>query len=282
MSLAAAPRCKESRRGQQPRQSSPGSRVRGARVGYCAGVTTPAPSGSPRVFISYAADDHALALRIRQALAQSGIQVASPTGDVPGGTAWPADLRDALRTSDVVVALVTPTSVTSNWVSAEVEFALSDNLARRGVDLIPVLAAPMELPPALTDRAPVDLTGNLDAGLRQLADQIRATVRADFSAIGPGEFEALVVELLGVLGFDLASGEAGLDVMATSGPTDRWGASTPQRWLVEAKLYRHKRFSVEAIKKVVSRLPSEETGALLVTSARLTSVAQEYIAELAQ
>ncbi|MGA6165983.1 restriction endonuclease [Amycolatopsis magusensis] len=183
----------------------------------------------------------------------------------------------------IVVALVTPASATSTWVSMEIKFALSEILDRRGAEVIPVLAAPTELPPELNDRVPVDLTANSAAGLQQLVDQIKATVRADFSTLGPREFEALVADLLDTMGFVLSPGqEAGGDFVATYEATDPSGVLTTETWLVKAKLYRHQRFSVETIKKVVSRLRSEEMGAPLVTSARLTSVAQEYIAEIAQ
>ncbi|MGA6165984.1 hypothetical protein [Amycolatopsis magusensis] len=41
-------------------------------------MTSVDSSGSPRVFVSYAAEDYALALRISEVLAQSGIQVVKP------------------------------------------------------------------------------------------------------------------------------------------------------------------------------------------------------------
>jgi len=55
-------------------------------------------------------------------------------------------------------------------------------------------------------------------------------------------------------------------------------------WLVEAKLYSHQRISIEIIRRLAGVLAVSPgaTRGLLVTNAQLTSVAEEYVAELGQ
>lgn len=249
-------------------------------------MTSAEPAVARRVFLSYAYDDHALAQRIRDALARSGVLTMNQIWEVSSGEDLTARLLETIRASDVVVVLLSPAAAASPWVSTEIELTLSRDLDRRGAELIPVLAAPTDLPPALRNRAVVDLTEDVNAGVRQLVEQIQATSQADFSAMSPREFEDLVADLLRAVGFRLDEVRHGLDpgvdLRATYQRADPFGSPETEVWLVETKLYSHKRVSVEAIRQLagfLSMVPSGTRG-LLVTNAQLTSVALEYVAEL--
>jgi len=250
-------------------------------------VTSAEPAVARRVFLSYAYDDHALAQRIRDALARSGVRMTDQIWEVSSGEDLTARLREAIRVNDVVVVLLSPAAAASPWVSTEIELTLSRDLDRRGAELIPVLtAAPTDLPPALRDRAVVDLTEDFNAGVQQLVEQIQATSRADFSAMSPRDFEDLVADLLRSVGFRLDEVRHGLDpgvdLRATYQRADPFGSSETEVWLVETKLYSHQRVSIDAIRQLagfLSMAPSGTRG-LLVTNAQLTSVAREYVVEL--
>jgi hypothetical protein len=144
----------------------------------------------------------------------------------------------------------------------------------------------MDLPPTLGDRAVVDLTGDIDAGLRQLVEQIQATSRADFSAMNPRAFEDLVADLLRAVGFRVDEmrhrPDPGVDLRATYQRTDPFGSPETEVWLVQAKLYSRARVSIEAIRALAGTLAvtSGYTRGLLVTNAQLTSVALDYVADL--
>jgi hypothetical protein len=251
-------------------------------------VTAAEPLPAPRVFLSYAHDDYALAQRISLALAQAGASTATQPWEISSGEDLIVRLRETIQKSDVVVVLLSPAVATSRWVGTEIEFALSRDLNKRGADLIPVLAAPTEVPPVLRNRALVDLTADVDAGLQQLVEQIQATSLVDFSAMTPGAFENLVAELLQAVGFRLNEVQhrpnPGVDLRATYERTDPFGSSETEVWLVQAKLYSHRRVSVDAIRQLAGSLAvaSAATHGLLVTNAQLTSVALDYVAELEQ
>jgi hypothetical protein len=249
-------------------------------------VTSAKPTAARRVFLSYASDDHALAQRISDALTKSGIRTTDQVWEASLGEDLTAKLRETIRASDVVVILLSRSAGASRWVGTELESALSRDLDRRGAELIPVLAAPTDLPPALRDRAVVDLTKDVTAGLQQLVEQIQATSRVDFSAMSPRAFENLVADLLRAVGFRLDDvrhrPDSGVDMRATYQRADPFGWPETEVWLVETKLYSHERVSIDAIRQLAGALAvaSGGTRGLLVTNAQLTSVALEYVADL--
>ena len=249
-------------------------------------MTSAEPAAARRVFLSYAYDDHALAQRIRDALARSGVHTTDQSWEVSSGEDLTARLRETIRAGDLVVVLLSPAVTASPWVSTEVELMLSRDLDRRGAELIPVLVAPTDLPPALRDRAVVDLTEDFNVGVRQLVEQVRTMSQADFSAMSPRAFEDLVADLLRTVGFRLDEmrhgRDPGVDLRATYQRADPFGSPETEVWLVETKLYSHKRVSIEAIRQLAGFLAMAPSGTrgLLVTNAQLTSVAREYVAEL--
>jgi restriction endonuclease Mrr len=191
-------------------------------------------------------------------------------------------LRETVQASDVVLLLLSPAAAGGRWIDA---LALSDDLDRRGVDLIPILGVSADLPPTMRDRAVVDLTRDFTAGLQQLAAQIEATAQANFSSMSPRAFEDLVADLLRAVGFGLDARhrtDPGKDLRATYQRVDPFGRPETEVWLVQAKLYAHERVSVDAIRQLAGALAvaSGPTRGLLVTNAQLTSVARDYVAKL--
>ncbi len=242
------------------------------------------PTPARRVFLSYAQDDHAVAQRIRGALIQADVAATEHILQIRSDD-LAAQLRETVRTSDVVVALLSP-AAESRWVGTEIDIALSGELDRRGIEFFPVLVAPTDLSPSLRDRPVVDFTVDEAAGLRNLIGQIEATSRADFSVMSPREFEDLVADLLRAVGFRLDEmrhrTDPRVDLRATYQQKDPFGRLETQVWLVEAKLYSHERVSVDAIMQLAGALAVTPgaTNALLVTNAQLTSVARDYVVKL--
>jgi restriction endonuclease Mrr len=241
---------------------------------------------SRRVFLSYAHEDRAFAERISDALESSAVPITNHVWEVSPGEDWESLLKETIRASDVFVVLLSPAARQSRWVGTEIELALSQDLDRRGVELIPVLVAPTDLPTSLRDRSVVDLTQDPSAGLRELVAQIQATSEADFSAMNPRAFEDLVADLLRATGFRVddvrRSPDAGVDLRATYERLDPFGRLETEVWLIETKLYSHDRISVDSIRKLAGGLAVAQGPArgLLVTNAQLTSVAAEYLRSL--
>lgn len=89
-----------------------------------------------QVFISYSHSDSPLAARVSKALREAGLQVWDPEVNVLPGDNWPAEVGRALEESDAMVVLLTPNSISSPYVKAEMAYALGSKSYRNR--LIPV------------------------------------------------------------------------------------------------------------------------------------------------
>ena len=196
-------------------------------------------------------------------------------------------IDEGLAASDVLLVLLSPNAVNSNWVRAEWHAALNSQLRNRAVTLIPVLIADCELPPALSNLTYLDLRTDFDAKLKKLKNQLGLIPNIDFSQIRNEQiFVELVCDLLADLGFQdirrqRGPMEKGYDLEASYPATDPFGSTTTETWLIELKLYSENRVNLRAIQFLamqVTAYPSTHKG-LFVTNGILTSVAREYLTE---
>ena len=89
-----------------------------------------------KVFISYSHSDWPLAARVSEALRKAGLQVWDQEVNVLPGDNWAAQVGRALEESDAMVVLLTPNSISSPHVKADMAYALgSKNYKNR---LVPV------------------------------------------------------------------------------------------------------------------------------------------------
>ena len=99
-----------------------------------------------QVFISHSDTDSPLAARVSKALRKAGLPVWDPQVHILPGDNWPAEVGRALEESDAMVVLLTPNSVRSPQVRAEISYALgSMSYTNR---LIPVAVGGREQLPA--------------------------------------------------------------------------------------------------------------------------------------
>lgn len=89
-----------------------------------------------RVFLSYGAGDRPAARELAEGLRDKSFDVWTDDLIAPGQN-WAAEVARALDRSDAMVVLLTPSSVKSEWVKREVEFALATK--RYESRLIPVV-----------------------------------------------------------------------------------------------------------------------------------------------
>ncbi len=89
---------------------------------------------TPTVFLSYSADDRATAASLVDALKANGARVWWDQ-ELQLGEQWATEIKRALKEADVVLVLVTPSSVESHWVTYEWSSALA-----RTTTVIPVVS----------------------------------------------------------------------------------------------------------------------------------------------
>jgi len=103
--------------------------------------TLPPPSASPRtsdhIFISYAHADRAWVERLANDLRERGYIVWIDFSGLRGGDVWQQSISDGIHASAVVLLILSPDSVRSEWVGIEVGAALA-----AGKKLIPLRVRP--------------------------------------------------------------------------------------------------------------------------------------------
>jgi hypothetical protein len=112
-----------------------------------------------RVFVSHSAKDSDLVKVLRTRLDKAGVDVLDPQRDLAPGDNFPHAVGRALERADVMVILLSPDAVRSEWLRFELEYALGN--ARFKGRLVPVLVRPTKDTPWILDRmSVVDVTGD--------------------------------------------------------------------------------------------------------------------------
>ncbi|MET7872591.1 toll/interleukin-1 receptor domain-containing protein [Streptomyces cyaneofuscatus] len=127
--------------------------------------------GNPSVFLSYAVQDEPEARRLEQALALTGIDIWTDKM-LRAGDQWARVISEALENADVILVLISPSSLASKWVAREWQIALA-----RFKRVIPVLvngATYADLPPALATIQGIRFNGDDPAVIRELATAIQS------------------------------------------------------------------------------------------------------------
>lgn len=120
------------------------------------------------MFISYARRDGVpVAQRLRDSLASEGIGAWLDTERIVGGAVWTSDIERAIDEAEVVVAVLTPGSYTSEICRAEQLRSL-----RKGKYVIPVLGAACDVPLHLETKNYRDLSR--DSEFKLLIEDIRS------------------------------------------------------------------------------------------------------------
>ena len=134
---------------------------------------SPVPSelrikGDPSVFISHSSLDKQLARRLALELAKRGVDVWLDEWAIQVGDSISRRVEEGLQNSTHFIFLLSPQSVTSKWVENEWRAALSREMAKEEVIVVPVLVAKCELPLLLRDRKYADMSESFERGLNEL------------------------------------------------------------------------------------------------------------------
>lgn len=105
------------------------------------------------VFISYTRTDQDQLLPLVKLLEDGGYEVWYDSRRLVAGTEWDTAIRSAIQTCNVVLFLITPESIHSEWCTWEITEA-----QRLGKPVVPVVLEPTELPPHLQKIHFVDLS----------------------------------------------------------------------------------------------------------------------------
>jgi TIR domain len=108
-------------------------------------------SKKSQIFISYARSDKVIAEQLTRSFKQQGLSVWLDYESLKPGSSWQDELENALRRADIFVVVLSEDSVKSNWVNAEIGFALGQKKK-----IVPILVDNVRLPLNLTKLQYID------------------------------------------------------------------------------------------------------------------------------
>jgi sRNA-binding protein len=129
--------------------------------------------GAASIFISYSHADKELARALAAALKARGLRVWIDEGELKVGDSLIERIATAISEIDFFLALVSESSRQSNWCRKELALAVTGELGREGVKVLPVRVDAAEMPEALRDVFYLELdAGNIDQVAAQVADAV--------------------------------------------------------------------------------------------------------------
>ena len=139
----------------------------------------PAVDDPASIFISYSHDDKQLARALYERLKARGHMVWIDEQELRVGDSLIERISTALADIDFFLALVSPAAAHSRWCQKELALAVSGELNRRGMRVMPLRVDGAEMPAALGDQLYLEVSlDDVDTAVERLLRDI-ASYRAD-------------------------------------------------------------------------------------------------------
>lgn len=132
----------------------------------------------PSVFISHSSADKDFARKLTSALRKSGIEVWIDEAEIKGGSSLFDRISAGLIETDYLVVILSPNSVSSEWVNREINSALLEEIEKKQVRVIPVLYKSCEIPVFLRPKLYLDFrdtendTNSFEVGVSRIINAI--------------------------------------------------------------------------------------------------------------
>lgn len=139
------------------------------------------PDTATRVFIAYAFEDSAPAVRLERDLADVGINTWLDRNKLLPGQRWHRCIERAIETTDIFIPCFSPSSVNKRgYFPFEIRYALkcASRLPLDDSFIFPVRLEPCAIPRRLEQYQYVDLFPDWNAGFDRLVSAIEAEMRA--------------------------------------------------------------------------------------------------------
>ena len=122
-----------------------------------------------KIFISYSRSDSVFVLKLEEDLAKAGIDIWLDQKKIAVGKLWDREIDKALKSSGILILVISPNSADSDNVANEVLFAIN-----KGKTVIPILIEQTDDIPFNWERFQrIDLTKDYETGLNNLAESLR-------------------------------------------------------------------------------------------------------------
>jgi len=120
------------------------------------------------VFLSHNHNDKPFARRLAERLSAHGVRVWLDEAEMHVGDSLFSKIESAIRECTYLGVILSPSSVSSEWVQREVNMALGEEIHGRRVKVLPLLHEPCEIPGFLTDKVYADFSVDFESGFSVL------------------------------------------------------------------------------------------------------------------
>lgn len=134
------------------------------------------------IFVSYTHQDVAIARDVAARLTELGHRVWIDEGELRVGDSLVDAISGAIAQVDFLVAFVSPGSVKSNWCQKELSLAMSGEIGRKGITVIPVRLNSVTMPSSLADKLYLDAA---DKSSEDVADRLNKDIQGHLSPRDP-------------------------------------------------------------------------------------------------
>lgn len=119
------------------------------------------------IFISYSRSDGAFVKDLASWLREAGCTIWRDVSELRGGQAWSREIEAAIRGCDVLLIVLSPAAVASEWVLKETLLAM--NLRKQ---LLPLLFRETDIPVQFIDLQYVDFRGDREEAKQKLFEAL--------------------------------------------------------------------------------------------------------------
>jgi len=155
---------------------------------------------------------------------------------------------------------------------------------KRNIDIIPVTIENVMIPDSLLKHQVINIS-NSSKGVEKLITRLKRKNEISFEEFDYLRFEDLIFDLLKEYKFfeierTPISMDGGYDFIAKSKSKNPFGQFRIEKWIIEVKLYKHNRFSINQIKELLNvkeKLNQPDLNFLLITNSQLSSVTKQYL-----
>lgn len=127
-----------------------------------------------KVFVSHSSKDKSIVDRIVSDLENRGISVWYDKSEIKAGDNIVEKVNEGLRDSKYFLIILSPNAIRSSWVTEETSFAVLQQIALKGIFVIPILIEDCDIPPLLRPKRYVDFRNSYDQGIQQLLEVFMA------------------------------------------------------------------------------------------------------------
>lgn len=124
-----------------------------------------------KVFISYSHEDASVAKEFAVMLSLYGFDIWMDVKDIENGEHYTTKILEGIKSSDLYVVFLSQKSIKSNWVEAEIDFALKEKIENKRLRIVPVLLEDVEIPIGVSNIDYLDARGSILAAAKDFAEQ---------------------------------------------------------------------------------------------------------------